>query len=154
MPVVSRRGRPGDQLQAARALATRCYLAPPSELVQVVPTSRKRRVTNGAGRNRRFLRRLRQLDRLPARDRASGTTGVLLRSISAGMGPAEPTSPHLASPWVCADQLLGLATTKRNGRARDTRLWRRFEKIEKLPPAERKPIIQMLDAFLAKGRAD
>ncbi len=55
---------------------------------------------------------------------------------------------------VSADQLLGLATTKRNGRARDTRLWRRFEKLEKLPPAERKPIIQVLDAFLAKARAE
>ncbi|MBI3783783.1 MAG: helix-turn-helix transcriptional regulator [Deltaproteobacteria bacterium] len=55
---------------------------------------------------------------------------------------------------VSADQLLGLATTKRNGRARDTRLWRRFEKLEKLPPAERKPIIQVLDAFLAKSRAE
>jgi transcriptional regulator with XRE-family HTH domain len=55
---------------------------------------------------------------------------------------------------VSADQLLGLATTKRNGRARDTRLWRRFEKLEKLPPAERKPIIQILDAFLAKSRAE
>lgn len=41
-----------------------------------------------------------------------------------------------------------------NGRARDARLWRRFEKLEKLPPAERKPIIQVLDAFLAKARAD
>ncbi len=55
---------------------------------------------------------------------------------------------------VSADQLLGLVTTKRNGRARDTRLWRRFEKLEKLPPAERKPIIQVLDAFLAKSRAE
>lgn len=55
---------------------------------------------------------------------------------------------------VSTDQLLGLEPTKRNGRARDTRLWRRFEKLEKLPPADRKPIIQVLDAFLAKSRAE
>ena len=56
---------------------------------------------------------------------------------------------------VSADQLLGLETaTKRNGRARDTRLWRRFEKLEKLPPAERKPIIQVLDAFLGKTQRE
>jgi hypothetical protein len=55
---------------------------------------------------------------------------------------------------VATDQLLGLEPTKRNGRARETRLWRRFEKLEKLPPAERKPIIQVLDAFLAKSRAE
>lgn len=35
---------------------------------------------------------------------------------------------------------------------RDTRLWRRFAQIEKLSPAERKPIIQVLDAFLAKAK--
>jgi transcriptional regulator with XRE-family HTH domain len=63
--------------------------------------------------------------------------------------------PRLAQALgVSADQLLGLEPTKRNGRTRDTRLWRRFEKLEKLPPAERKPIIQVLDAFLAKARAE
>jgi hypothetical protein len=34
---------------------------------------------------------------------------------------------------------------------RDTRLWRRFSQVEKLPPAERKPIVQVIDAFL-KGK--
>jgi transcriptional regulator with XRE-family HTH domain len=63
--------------------------------------------------------------------------------------------PRLAKTLaVSTDQLLGLERTKRNGRARDTRLWRRFEKIEKLPPAERKPIIQVLDAFLSKASAE
>ena len=63
--------------------------------------------------------------------------------------------PRLAKTLaVSADQLLGLERSKRNGRARDTRLWRRFEKIEKLPPAERKPIIQVLDAFLSKASAE
>jgi len=63
--------------------------------------------------------------------------------------------PRLAQALgVSTDQLLGLEPSKRTGRARDTRLWRRFEKIDKLPPAERKPIIHVLDAFLAKARAD
>lgn len=55
---------------------------------------------------------------------------------------------------VTTDQLLGVDAVKAKGRAsnRDTRLWRRFAQIEKLPPAERKPIIQVLDAFLAKAR--
>jgi transcriptional regulator with XRE-family HTH domain len=55
---------------------------------------------------------------------------------------------------VSADELLGLEKPKRNGRARDTKLWRRFQKIEKLAPAERKPIIQVLDAFLSKAGAE
>jgi hypothetical protein len=49
---------------------------------------------------------------------------------------------------VEADQLLGVEQVKANGRVRDTRLWRRFSQVEKLPPAERKPIVQVIDAFL------
>jgi len=52
---------------------------------------------------------------------------------------------------VSADQLLGIEETKTNGRTRDTRLWRRFAQVEKLPPAQRRPIVQLLDAFLAKA---
>jgi transcriptional regulator with XRE-family HTH domain len=52
---------------------------------------------------------------------------------------------------VTTDQLLGLEPARPNGRERDTRLWRRFRQIEKLPAAQRKPIIQVLDAFLAKA---
>jgi hypothetical protein len=64
--------------------------------------------------------------------------------------------PRLAKALgVSADQLLGLEPSqrKRSG-ARDSRLWRRFLQIEKLPPADRKPIIQVLDAFLGKARAE
>lgn len=49
---------------------------------------------------------------------------------------------------VSTDQLLGVELVKKNGGVRDTRLWRRFSQVEKLPPAQRKPIIQVLDAFL------
>lgn len=47
-----------------------------------------------------------------------------------------------------ADELLGLEKSKRNGKVRDTHLWRRFSQVEKLPPAERRPTVQLLDAFL------
>lgn len=52
---------------------------------------------------------------------------------------------------MTADQLLGLEKPPRHGRVRDTRLWRRFRAVEQLPPAERKPIVQLVDAFL-RGR--
>jgi transcriptional regulator with XRE-family HTH domain len=55
---------------------------------------------------------------------------------------------------ITTDALLG-DTGRKAGKAassRDTRLWRRFAQIEKLSPAERKPIIQVLDAFLAKAK--
>lgn len=55
---------------------------------------------------------------------------------------------------VSADELLGLEKAKRNGKVRDTRLWRRFSQVEKLPPAERRPIVQLLDAFLRGKRVE
>ncbi len=63
--------------------------------------------------------------------------------------------PRLAQVLgVSTDQLLGDNGRKapRPAPQRDSRLWRRFAQIEKLPPAERKPIIQVLDAFLAKAK--
>ncbi len=74
-------------------------------------------------------------------------------------GETEYPPAHLLLAWarvlgVTTDQLLGGDSPKANRRAsnRDSRLWRRFAQIEKLPPAERKPIIQVLDAFLAKAK--
>ncbi len=49
---------------------------------------------------------------------------------------------------VSTDQLLGVEQTKPKEGGRDNRLWRRFRQVEKLSPAQRKPIIQVLDAFL------
>ncbi len=57
--------------------------------------------------------------------------------------------PHLAKALkVSADELMGLEKSKKNGRTKDTKLWRRFSQVEKLPPPKRKQIVQILDAFL------
>ncbi|MEW6118443.1 MAG: hypothetical protein AB1553_16350 [Nitrospirota bacterium] len=53
---------------------------------------------------------------------------------------------------VTTDQLLGVEKTKESGRSRDTRLWRRFSQVEKLPPTKRKQIVQILDAFLGSEK--
>lgn len=49
---------------------------------------------------------------------------------------------------VSADQLLGIKDVKANARIRDTKLWRRFSQVEKLPLEQRKPVVQFIDAFL------
>ncbi len=46
---------------------------------------------------------------------------------------------------VSADALLGMERTVGPGRRRDNRLWRRFSQVEKLPPGERKRIVQLID---------
>jgi len=53
---------------------------------------------------------------------------------------------------VSADELMGLEKVKKNGRTQDTRLWRRFSQVEKLPTAQRKQIVQILDAFLEREK--
>lgn len=73
---------------------------------------------------------------------------------TAGYCPLDllPRLAHMLG--VSTDQLLGHGARKatRATNQRDSRLWRRFAQIEKLPPAARKPIIQVLDAFLAKAK--
>ncbi len=51
---------------------------------------------------------------------------------------------------VTTDQLLGIEKVKES-KSRDNRLWRRFAQVEKLPPAQRKKIADILDAFLGKS---
>jgi transcriptional regulator with XRE-family HTH domain len=97
-------------------------------------------------------------------ERLRKAAGYSLRELAADVGishrmlvyyekhsenPPAHLLPQLAKVLgVSADQLLGLEKEKRNGRVRDTKLWRRFSQLEKLPPPERKPIIQVMDAFL------
>lgn len=60
-----------------------------------------------------------------------------------------PLLPQLAKVLgVTTDQLLGVEKLKDNGKRHDSRLWRRFSQVEKLPPPRRKQIVQILDAFL------
>jgi hypothetical protein len=63
-----------------------------------------------------------------------------------------PSAPLAKALGVSADELMGLEKTKKNGRTQDTRLWRRFSQVEKLPPPKRKQIVQILDAFLGSEK--
>lgn len=53
---------------------------------------------------------------------------------------------------LSADELLGLAPRKRLARTRDSRLERRLQQIEQLDPAERRQVLQLLDAFIERGQ--
>lgn len=50
------------------------------------------------------------------------------------------------------DQLLGVEKVKET-KQKDSRLWRRFSQVEKLPPDQRKKIVDILDAFLKAGKS-
>ncbi len=67
--------------------------------------------------------------------------------------PPTHIMPQLAKVLgVTTDQLLGVEKTKDNGSRRDSRLWRRFSQVEKLPPPKRKQIVHILDAFLGSEK--
>ena len=53
---------------------------------------------------------------------------------------------------ISTDQLLGVEEIKTNGKSRDTKLWRRFAQMEKLPKSQRKPIMQVIDSFLEREK--
>jgi transcriptional regulator with XRE-family HTH domain len=53
---------------------------------------------------------------------------------------------------VSADELLGLEPLKDKKKAPDSRLWKRFKQVEKLPPQEKKQIVQLLDALLERQK--
>jgi transcriptional regulator with XRE-family HTH domain len=53
---------------------------------------------------------------------------------------------------VSVDTLLGVETSKRRAKATDTRLHRRLQQIEGLEPAEKRQVLQLLDAFIERGQ--
>jgi len=54
---------------------------------------------------------------------------------------------------VTTDQLLGVKPVRsRTKKPQDTRLWRRFKQVEKLPAKERRQLLQLIDAFLEREK--
>ena len=49
---------------------------------------------------------------------------------------------------VFIDQLFRTAKIKTDGKNKDMHLWRRFSKIEKLDPKEKRQIMMLLDTFI------
>lgn len=61
----------------------------------------------------------------------------------------QPSPRRCGSP---SDELLGLAPVKRAPRAKDSRLQRRLQQIEKLDGAQRRQIMQVLDTLLESAQ--
>jgi len=66
-----------------------------------------------------------------------------------------PTSllPAIAKALrLTTDELLGAAPIKKTARPVDSRLHRRLQQIEQLDPTEKRQALQLLDAFIERGR--
>ena len=62
--------------------------------------------------------------------------------------------PNLAGVLgISTDQLLGVKPVRSpTKKPKDTRLWRRFKQVEELPAAERRQLLQLIDAFLEREK--
>ncbi len=72
-------------------------------------------------------------------------------------GQSDYPPAHLLAPLtevlgVSADELLGIKPIKVPRGPTNQRLWRRFQQIEKLPLAERRQLLGVVDAFLDRNR--
>ena len=66
--------------------------------------------------------------------------------------PPSTLLPELARVLgVSVDQLLGLEPLKKS-RLPDSRVLRRLQQIEALEPAEKRQVLQVLDAFIERGK--
>jgi transcriptional regulator with XRE-family HTH domain len=66
-----------------------------------------------------------------------------------------PTSllPAIAKALrLTTDELLGSAPIKKVARPADSRLHRRLQQIESLEPTEKRQVLQLLDAFIERGK--
>jgi transcriptional regulator with XRE-family HTH domain len=53
---------------------------------------------------------------------------------------------------VSTDELLGASPVPKAARPKDSRLHRRLQQIEKLDPAEKRQVLQLIDAFIERGQ--
>jgi transcriptional regulator with XRE-family HTH domain len=66
--------------------------------------------------------------------------------------PAHLITPIAQALKITADELLGHAPLKKEPKPRNTRLQRRLEQIERLAPTEKRQVLQVLDAFIERGK--
>jgi transcriptional regulator with XRE-family HTH domain len=53
---------------------------------------------------------------------------------------------------VSVEALLGVETAKRRAKATDTRMQRRLQQIDKLDPADKRQVLQLIDAYIERDQ--
>lgn len=90
-------------------------------------------------------------------DELASEVGVSRRMIAYYEGETEypPTAllPRLAQALkISADELLGIAPLRKAAKPGNIRLQRRLQQIEALGPTEKRQVLQVLDAFIERGK--
>lgn len=83
--------------------------------------------------------------------------GISQRMVAYYEGPEAHPPAHLLADMarglgVTTDELLGAAPARRAKKIGNSRLERRLQQIEKLPPQEKRQVLQVIDAFIERGQ--
>lgn len=118
-----------------------------------MPKRIKRDVSAGFGVRLRELREAAGLSQTAL----AAEVGVSARMMAYYEGPkSHPPSdllPALARALgVSVETLLGVEVSKRRAKPTDTRLHRRLQQLEQLEPTEKRQVLQVLDAFIERGK--
>ena len=66
--------------------------------------------------------------------------------------PANRLPAMATALGVTVDTLLGIEVSKRRAKATDTRFERRLRQLEKLNAADKRQVLQLIDAFIEHGQ--
>jgi len=83
--------------------------------------------------------------------------GITQRMVAYYEAPGAQPPAHLLPQMAQAlgvgvDELLGAAPVRRTKKIGNSRLERRLQQIEKLPPQEKRQVLQVIDAFIERGQ--
>ena len=83
--------------------------------------------------------------------------GISQRMVAYYENPEAHPPAHLLSDMarvlgITTDELLGTAPARRVKKVGNNRLERRLQAIEKLPPQEKRQVLQVIDAFIERGQ--
>jgi transcriptional regulator with XRE-family HTH domain len=125
----------------------------PSDEKRFMPRSIKREAALGFGE--RVARQRKEAG--ISQTALSAELGISQRMMAYYEGPSGHPPGHLLPEiaralGVSVEALLGTETAKRKTKAVDTRVQRRLQQLEKLDSAERRQILQLIDAFIERGR--
>jgi transcriptional regulator with XRE-family HTH domain len=114
------------------------------------------------------LRKEQGLSQQALADQPGKAAGISQNALAAEIGISQRMMAYYESPaahppanllpaitrslGVSIDALLGVETAKRRTKAVDTRMQRRLQQLEKLDPADRRQLLQLLDAFIERGQ--
>jgi transcriptional regulator with XRE-family HTH domain len=83
--------------------------------------------------------------------------GISQRMVAYYENPEAHPPAHLLSDMarvlgITTDEILGAAPARRVKKVGNSRLERRLQQIEKLPPQEKRQVLQVIDAFIERGQ--